>query len=124
MTTTITTLASIPAILALVNLAKTLGLKGKAATILAVLLGLGLNLAQYFLASYGWYQQAIQGVILGLSAAGLYDLTPTFSKPVQGAEDIAEIENNTIPNTVPTIADNIAEIETTTLERVPKHLAV
>lgn len=75
MTPEIITIASIPAILALTNLAKSLGLSGKASALLAVVLGVALAVAQYELAAYGWYQAAVQGMILGLSAAGLYDVS-------------------------------------------------
>lgn len=75
MTPEIVTIASIPAILALTNLAKSLGLSGKASALLAVVLGIALAVAQYELAAYGWYQAAAQGMILGLSAAGLYDVS-------------------------------------------------
>lgn len=112
MSTTIVSLASIPAVLALVNLGKSLGVKGKWAALLAVFLGVGLAIAQYGLGGFGWYQAGVQGIILGLSAAGLYDI-----KNVGGQ---GEVENTDF---IPTISDNLAEIETTTLERVPKHLA-
>nr|DAK91811.1 MAG TPA: holin [Caudoviricetes sp.] len=75
MTPEIITIASIPAILALTNLAKSLGLSGKLSALLAVILGIALAVAQYELAGYGWYQEAAQGMILGLSAAGLYDVS-------------------------------------------------
>lgn len=75
MTPEIVTIASIPAILALTNLAKSLGLSGKASALLAVVLGVALAVGQYELAGYGWYQAAAQGMILGLSAAGLYDVS-------------------------------------------------
>ena len=72
---TITLIATVPAILALVNLAKDLGLGSSRAMLLAVLLGVALNVADYYLATSGGYQAAVQGLILGLSAAGLYDVT-------------------------------------------------
>ena len=75
MTPEIITIASIPAILALTNLAKSLGLSGKLSALLAVILGIALAVAQYELAGFGWYQEAAQGLILGLSAAGLYDVS-------------------------------------------------
>lgn len=84
MTPEIITIASIPAILALTNLAKSLGLSGKVSALLAVVLGIALAVGQYELAGFGWYQAAAQGLILGLSAAGLYDV----SKP--RAEDSYE----------------------------------
>ena len=54
MTPEIVTIASIPAILALTNLAKSLGLSGKISALLAVVLGIALAVAQYELAGYGW----------------------------------------------------------------------
>lgn len=111
MSTTIVSLASIPAILALVNLGKALGVKGKWAALLAVILGVGLAIAQYALGGFGWYQAGVQGIILGLSAAGLYDMKTTAREP-----------ENVAPDFIPTISDNL-ELEMASLEREPKHLA-
>ena len=74
MSTNVLTLVSVPAILALVNLAKGLGLSGKWAALVAVVLGAGLAVAQGQLGAVAWFQDLIQGVLLGLSAAGLYDI--------------------------------------------------
>lgn len=54
----------------------------------------------------------MQGIILGLSAAGLYD--------IKNAGVRGEVENTDF---IPTISDNLAEVEMASLERVPKHLA-
>lgn len=70
------TLASVPAILALVNFGKQLGFTGKVSLVAAVVLGIGINVANYYLGDFGGYQAAVQGLILGLAAAGLYDITP------------------------------------------------
>lgn len=70
------TLASVPAILALVNLGKHVGLSGKQSLVAAVVLGVVINIANYYLGEFGGYQAAVQGLILGLAAAGLYDITP------------------------------------------------
>ena len=67
------TLATVPAILAIVQLGKSLGLSGKWSALVAVLLGVLLSVATYTLGDLGWYQAAASGLILGLSAAGLYD---------------------------------------------------
>lgn len=72
---TVTLIATVPAILALVNLAKRFGIKDQWATLLAVVLGVVLNLGDYFWSGAGWYSAATQGLILGLGAAGLYDVT-------------------------------------------------
>lgn len=83
---TVTLVATIPAILALVTLAKRVGLPSRWAIVLAVVLGVALNVADYLWASSGAYQAAVQGLILGLSAAGLYDVAKTAS-PSTGAQD-------------------------------------
>lgn len=73
----ITTIATVPAVLALVNLGKRLGIDGKASLIAAIVLGVAINVANHYLATDAGYQAAIQGLILGLAAAGLYDVTPS-----------------------------------------------
>lgn len=83
---TVMTLASIPAILALVQLGKSVGLSGKWSTLLAVVLGVALNVAQYALGDYGWYQAGASGLILGLSAAGLYDTARIASPTAEASE--------------------------------------
>lgn len=72
----ITTIATVPAIVALTNLLKSLGIGGKWSALVAVLLGVGLSVASWALAGTGWWEQASSGLLLGLAAAGLYDLTP------------------------------------------------
>lgn len=78
----ITTLATVPAVIALVNLLKyTFNINGRYSAIIAVILGIGLNIASYALGDMGWYQAAAQGLILGLGSSGLYDITNTASAP-------------------------------------------
>lgn len=88
---TVVLLATLPAILALVNFAKKLGIKGNGALVLAVVLGIVLNVADYYLATNGGYQAASQGLLLGLGAAGIYDIQkPNYS-------EILEIDRTPIP---------------------------
>lgn len=84
----ITTLATVPAIIALVNLGKRLGIPSKGAIVLAVVLGVFLSVAQWAWAGAGWYDSAASGLLLGLAAAGLYDLTPGSSSE-QAWRDVA-----------------------------------
>lgn len=72
---TITTIATVPAVIALVTLIKDLGLPSKLAPLAAVVLGVALSvLAALSLGTVtNWYETISLGVILGLSAAGLYD---------------------------------------------------
>lgn len=81
---TAVTLATAPAILALVNLAKSLGLPTRLAALLAVVLGVALNVADHALAGSGAYQAAAAGLVMGLGAAGLYDVAVTVA-PGAGA---------------------------------------
>lgn len=67
------TLLSAPAILALVNLAKSLGLSGKWSALVAVTLGVAIACLQAY-APAEVVQTISQGLICGLGAAGLYDV--------------------------------------------------
>ena len=68
-------IASVPAIVALVNFGKRLGLKGEAPMVAAVALGVAINVANFYLGAVPVYQEAVAGLLLGLAAAGLYDVT-------------------------------------------------
>ena len=81
---TIVTLATVPAILALVNLAKGLGLSGKWSSLVAFVLGIVISFGDYFFTaathtSAGAYGAVVAGAILGLSASGLYDVASQFN---------------------------------------------
>ncbi|MDO5091840.1 MAG: hypothetical protein Q4D79_00200 [Propionibacteriaceae bacterium] len=76
----ITALASPLAILALVELAKSLGLSGRAATALAVTLGVVLAVTDHLLAGSAIYGAVTQGLVLGLGAAGLWDAAGRVGK--------------------------------------------
>ena len=81
------TLASVPAILAVVNLVKRLTPRlGAWAALLAALLGVAFSLAQWAWAAEEWWSAASHGLLLGLAAAGLYDLTPG-SEPRRAVEE-------------------------------------
>lgn len=81
------TVATVPAVVALVNLLKSLGITGRWALLAAVALGVLLSVAEYALGSYGWWEAAASGLLLGLAAAGLYDLTPGSAQPRHTAEE-------------------------------------
>lgn len=83
----VTTLATPLAVLALVELAKSLGLSGRAATALAVALGVILAVTDHLLAGSAAYGAVTQGLILGLSAAGLWDAAGRVGK--QRAPEVA-----------------------------------
>ena len=86
---TVTALATAPAVLALVQLAKDAGLPTKAAAPLAVVLGVLLAVADHTLAGTGLYSAVSSGLILGLAAAGLYDaarVARPSGRPAEGVE--------------------------------------
>lgn len=72
----VTSIVTVPAIVALTNLIKGLGVGGKWSALVAVLLGVALSVAAWALAGTGWWDAASSGLLLGLAAAGLYDLAP------------------------------------------------
>ena len=80
MTETALTLLSAPAILALVNLAKSVGLPSRWAALAAVILGVGVALLEYY-APVDVVQTIAGGLIVGLGAAGLYDVAKIASPP-------------------------------------------
>lgn len=96
------TLASVPAILALVNLAKSLGLAGKFSALVALVLGIVFGLTDYLFTapqqtSPGMYLAVMGGAILGLSASGIYDVaakvSPAAAEVLQVGPDVyADVE--------------------------------
>ena len=81
-------------ILALVNLAKTLGVNGKGATLLAVILGVLLAVTDGIFGSNVIYGYISNGLILGLTASGLYDVSATVGKRYAPGEVPDELENS------------------------------
>lgn len=86
---TVTALATAPAVLALVTLAKDLGVPSKVAPALAVVLGIGLSVADYSFGGTGVYAAVTSGLTLGLGAAGLYDAAKIV-KPEIPAPEVPE----------------------------------
>ena len=68
-----TTLATAPAVMALVTLAKDQGMPTRLAAPRAVVLGVVLAAADHALAGTGAYAAVADGLLLGLGAAGLSD---------------------------------------------------
>jgi hypothetical protein len=78
---TLTTILSVPAVLAIVELGKKLGLTAKWALLAAVVVAIALNVASYLWSASGLYAAIISGLLLGLAAAGLYDAARTAAPP-------------------------------------------
>ncbi|RJX24740.1 MAG: hypothetical protein C4554_08345 [Dethiobacter sp.] len=64
--------SAIAIILGLVQLARMLGLSEKYASLLTVALGLLASVGYHFYSDQMWYESVIVGLVLGLSAIGLY----------------------------------------------------
>ncbi|AVJ51016.1 holin [Microbacterium phage Pajaza] len=71
----ITTIATVPAVIALVTLVKDLGLPSRLSPLAALVLGVALSLFAALAIGevVNWYEPVAKGIILGLSASGLYD---------------------------------------------------
>lgn len=67
--------ASLPGVVALVNLLKQFGVTGKWSLVAAIIIGVGLNVANGYLGDVAVYQDAMSGLLIGLGAAGVYDLS-------------------------------------------------
>jgi hypothetical protein len=73
---TITTLATPLAVIALVTIAKDLGLPSKLGALLALVLGVSIHAAATYL-DPGLWTVISQGIILGLGGSGIWDVTKT-----------------------------------------------
>lgn len=72
-------IATVPAVLALVNLFKKAGLPDAAAPVVSLLFGvLAVIAAQH--ADVAWVKALSEGLILGLAAAGVYDIAKPAPK--------------------------------------------
>lgn len=69
-------LLTVPAIVALTNLAKRTGLPSKLAPLVSVLVGVAVACGDAYSTGSGYLDAAARGIILGLTASGLYDLMP------------------------------------------------
>ena len=68
-------IAAVPIIIGLVQLLKSIGFPAKYAGVLAVGLGLAASLGYTYFQAEPWYEAAVMGLAVGLSAAGLYSAT-------------------------------------------------
>lgn len=84
----VTAIATVPAVLALVTLAKDLGMPSRLAPVLALALGVVLTLLHTLstgdsITTHTIWGLITSGMILGLSASGLYDGSKLISKDKQ-----------------------------------------
>ena len=69
-------LLTVPAIVALTNLAKRTGLPARWAPLVSVLVGVAVACGDAYSTGSGYLDAVARGIILGLTASGLYDLMP------------------------------------------------
>lgn len=69
-------LLTVPAIVALTNLAKRTGLPSRLAPLVSVLAGVAVACGDAYSTGSGYLDAAARGIVLGLTASGLYDLMP------------------------------------------------
>lgn len=117
----VTSIATVAVVLALVNVAKEFGVKGKWATLLAVFFGLALSILEYVFTAdvvtmQGFYQAFAVGLIMGLTAAGVYDV----SKNMGGSTQVVNVPIVS-PNNAPTEASEFPEITEADLIPYPAH---
>ena len=69
-------LLTVPAIVALTNLAKRTGLPSSLAPLVSVLVGVAVACGDAYSTGSGYLDAVARGIVLGLTASGLYDLMP------------------------------------------------
>ena len=69
-------LLTVPAIVALTNLAKRTGIPAKLAPLVSVLAGVAVACGDAYSTGSGYLDAVARGIVLGLTASGLYDLMP------------------------------------------------
>lgn len=69
-------LLTVPAIVALTNLAKRTGLPARLAPLVSVLAGVAVACGDAYSTGSGYLDAVARGIVLGLTASGLYDLMP------------------------------------------------
>lgn len=69
-------LLTVPAIVALTNLAKRTGLRPRLAPLVSVLAGVAVACGDAYSTGSGYLDAVARGIVLGLTASGLYDLMP------------------------------------------------
>ena len=69
-------LLTVPAIVALTNLAKRTGLPPSLAPLVSVLAGVAVACGDAYSTGSGYLDAVARGIVLGLTASGLYDLMP------------------------------------------------
>lgn len=108
-------LLTVPAIVALTNLAKRTGLPVRLAPLVSVLAGVAVACGDAYSTGSGYLDAAARGIVLGLTASGLYDLMPGEPKAstvnVYGKDSVVRGRHSETPSLAPE-AESEPEAET------------
>ena len=108
-------LLTVPAIVALTNLAKRTGLPSKLAPLVSVLAGVAVACGDAYSTGSGYLDAVARGIVLGLTASGLYDLMPGEPKAstvnVYGKDSVVRGRRAAAPSPAPE-AESEQEAET------------
>lgn len=98
-------LLTVPAIVALTNLAKRTGLPSRLAPLVSVLAGVAVACGDAYSTGSGYLDAAARGIVLGLTASGLYDLMPGEPKAstvnVYGKDSVVRGRHSETPSPAP-----------------------
>lgn len=108
-------LLTVPAIVALTNLAKRTGLPSKLAPLVSVLAGVAVACGDAYSTGSGYLDAVARGIVLGLTASGLYDLMPGEPKAstvnVYGKDSVRTGRHSAVTGTPETPAQPEPESE-------------
>lgn len=94
-------LLTVPAIVALTNLAKRTGLPSRLAPLVSVLAGVAVACGDAYSTGSGYLDAVARGIVLGLTASGLYDLMPgepkAFTVNVYGKDSMVRSRHSASP---------------------------
>lgn len=97
-------LLTVPAIVALTNLAKRTGLPSRLAPLVSVLAGVAVACGDAYSTGSGYLDAVARGIVLGLTASGLYDLMPGEPKSstvnVYGKDSVVR-GRHSVPSSAP-----------------------
>lgn len=117
-------LLTVPAIVALTNLAKRTGLPSRWAPLVSVLAGVAVACGDAYSTGSGYLDAAARGIVLGLTASGLYDLMPGEPKAstvsVYGKDAVRTGRHSAVTGAPETPAQPEPETETPAAPAEPK----
>lgn len=116
-------LLTVPAIVALTNLAKRTGLPARWAPLVSVFAGVAVACGDAYSTGSGYLDAVARGIVLGLTASGLYDLMPGEPKAntvnVYGKDSVRTGRHSAATGTQPTATAPASEPESESPQPAP-----